>query len=143
MTEENNILNELYHTAKMGVVSISEVVKNVQEESMKTLILDQMQFYSELKDKTKIMLTQAGEEVSEISNFGEMFQKLMVKMKATFDKSHSHVADMMIQGTLMGITNILMVYNKIKRNLDTDIVKIVEEALQKQSDFIEDLKEYL
>ena len=64
-----------------------------------------------------------------------------VQMETMNDKSNSNIAEMLIQGTNMGIIEGRKILNNKK--LEKNVTKIIEEFVVMQEKCVEILKEYL
>ena len=63
-------------------------------------------------------------------------------MKTLFDNSRNQVAEMMINGTVMGINELTAMKNE-GAILDKEVLSFVEELLSLEEDYEERLKKYL
>ena len=75
------------------------------------------------------------------------FKKAMlwsgVKMNAMKDDSKSHIADMLIQGTTMGLTEIMTLISENGEIMDKEVLSLAEELRDMESSFLERMKSYL
>ncbi|MFR8103613.1 MAG: hypothetical protein ACLU8F_00765 [Clostridia bacterium] len=143
--EENNnlkVLKELHKAAKMGMDSISFVSKKVQDDNFKTLLSNQYNNYGNVVVKTNDIYHKFGE----LPNNNDIKDKVMgwtgVQMNTINDKSNSHIADMLIQGTNMGIVEGKKLLNHYP-NIDQEIKDTLQNFIQMQEDNIQELKPYL
>ena len=65
-----------------------------------------------------------------------------IKMKLIFNNSKNHIADMMIQGTTMGITELTAMKNESK-NLDEDVKNLIVKLLALEEEYLVRLKKFL
>ena len=76
-----------------------------------------------------------------------VFKKAMmwssIKMSAMMDGSKNHIAEMMIRGTVMGITALKASENDAGDSADPDIMRLLREFIQLEEKFEEILKKYL
>jgi hypothetical protein len=64
-------------------------------------------------------------------------------MSALKDNSRSHVADMMLQGTIMGITALRSSQNMAKPDEDEEVLALLDEMLKAEERFEKTWKELL
>ena len=65
-----------------------------------------------------------------------------VKMNTLTDSTKSHIAELMIKGTVMGITELTAMINE-KKTLDKEVVEYIEKLLVLEEEYNEKLKKYL
>ena len=66
-----------------------------------------------------------------------------ITKEVMMDNSDSRIANMLIQGVTMGITDIKSKINKYKKVIDKKVLKIAQRYLKFQEDEIKILSEYL
>ena len=66
-----------------------------------------------------------------------------VKMNTLTDDSTSHIADMMIKGTVMGITELRQLISRGQDKISGEIIDYAKELLSLEESFEERLKTYL
>ena len=142
MDQPQYILNQINQGIKMGMDSISNVSEKVQDSRLKDELLFQYDKYNEI-------LNEVNDELSNYDNFPKdlnPMQKAMgwmgVEMNTLTDKSNSKIAEMMIQGTNMGIIKGVKLLN---HNPDTEqhIKDILNKFIDFQQNNVEQLKKYL
>ena len=62
-------------------------------------------------------------------------------MKSLKDNSSSKLAELLIQGTNMGIIEGIKILNH--KNIDQEVKKIIEKYVSMQEDYLENLKNFL
>ena len=67
---------------------------------------------------------------------------ISIKMKLMFNNSKTQIADMMIQGTTMGITELTAMKNE-SSNLSEDVANAVDKLLRLEEEYLERLKKFL
>ena len=66
-----------------------------------------------------------------------------IKMNTLTDNSRAHIAEMMIQGTVMGITSLKTSLGDLPENDDEEITALLKELIALEEDFEKKLKEFL
>ena len=66
-----------------------------------------------------------------------------IKMNTLTDNSRAHIADMMIQGTVMGITSLRTTASELPVDGNDEIIALLNEMIQIEEDFEKKWKEYL
>src|SRR5574344_799170 len=118
------ILNEINKAAKMGMDSISYVLKKVGEENMKENLVFQYSEYGKILDKVNTEFEKYGEVPDDEPATTKMMGWTGIELNTIKDKSNSHIAEMMIQGGEMGIIECqkLLNHNPTAENPTKDIL---------------------
>ena len=66
-----------------------------------------------------------------------------IKMNTAFDSTHSHIAEIMIKGTVMGITELTKIINETKCLSDEKALDFAKRLLSMEENFEERLKKHL
>ena len=137
-----NVLNELHKGAKMGMDSISYVYEKVGDIDFKDNLSFQYNQYSVVLDNLNNIYKKYGE----IPNDSNVKDKVMnwtgIQMNTMNDKSNSHIADMLIQGTTMGIIEGRKLLNN-NPDVDEDIRNVLNTFVKMQENNVEKLKTFL
>ena len=139
---EVTILNELNIGIKMGMDSISNVLESVKDDNFKKILLEQYNKYNEILNKVDKKLQTFDKVPKDLPAMQKDMGFIEVKMNTTSDNSISHIAEMMLQGTNMGIIKgIKLLHNN--PDMDKTIQNILNEFVDYQEKCMETLKEYL
>lgn len=142
MDETFEILNDIYQNTKMGGESIETLLGMVEDGQMKRDLITQRQGYSSLNEKAMEQLMQKNQSPRPISMMTKMMTNSGVKMNTLIDKTPSHIAEMMIQGSTMGIIKATETIHKAQ-SVDDQARSLAEEVVQFEQNNIERMKEYL
>ena len=142
MEKNIDILDELHKGSDMGLEAIDMIIKKVSDHSF-SLLLEKYKdeyekFCIEIKD---LYQTYSDKEVHEV-NMPEKIMAWYGIMKDTmFDDSDSKIAELMINGTVMGIIEGRKILNH--KIMDKKVHSICERFVKMQEKFVEELKKYL
>lgn len=144
MIENQNVqlLKELYQASHMGIEASNLVTSKVEDEGLREEIERQRQKYKSLAVKTERMLADAGETPESEPAMKKAMLWGSVQMNTLLDSSPSHIAEMMINGTTMGIVDMTKRLNQLPE-ADAGAKKLAEEFIQGQQKSIEVLKQHL
>ncbi len=139
MSVQCEIAAKLYKNMKMGSESIHNLLDKVTDKSLHTRMTEQMNGYDTFAEKAKALLIDHGEEAKEESALTKFWASMGMKMNTLMDSSASHIAQMMIEGSTMGITDTQKIINEYEGKPECedilavarDIVKFEEENVQK------------
>lgn len=141
---EGNIefLNYIYQNAEMGKTTISQLIDIAKDQSFKQSLQSQLREYNEIFDMADNMIKQCQETSKGIGTMTKLKTYIMINMNTIKDKTASHIAEMMIQGSSMGIVDItkrLKEYN----NSEQDIIELGNRLLKFEQQNIEEMKTFL
>ena len=142
MDSNRYILNELNKGIKMGMDSISNVSEKVQDDRFKQDLKYQYDEYNKILNEVNNELTNYDDFPKELNPMQKAMGWMGVELNTISDKSNSKIAEMMIQGTNMGIIEGVKLLNQ-NPEADTEVKNILNEFIRFQENTIEQLKKYL
>ena len=142
MDEEINVLDELNKGACMGMDAIQFIIDKVENKSLKEELNIQYNKYREISDKIcELYPEYSQKEPHETSAMNKAMTWWGIEMNTAFNKSTSKIAELLIQGTNMGIIEGRKLLNN--KNTDKEVHKLVEQYVDMQEDAVENLKKFL
>lgn len=142
MNGNAELLNFVYQNSQMGVETIKQLIDIVEDERFKERLRSQYDEYFEIHRAAKEALNKAGYDEKGIGTLDKIKTYLMINMQTMRDNSPSHVAEMLIIGSNMGVINAVKNLKKYK-NADPKILRLMEKLLKFEENNIQELKEYL
>lgn len=142
MNRETEFINKMYKNASMGAEAISYLVEKVGDCKMLSDLQAQHQQYNDIMSKCLNELSNQNQTPKSKNPMTQFCVWSGVQMNTLIDKSNDHIAEMMIQGSMMGIIDItrtLKEYNEIPENLK----RIGEELVTLEENNVQRMKEYL
>ena len=136
------ILNEIGKATRMGLSSITFVSDKVEDEKMKEDLSTQYADYGKVLDKVNTQFEKYGEIPDEEPMMDKMMSWTGVQMNTLTDKSNSHIAELMIQGNLMGIIESQKLLNH-SPEMEKEVKDILNDFINLQNNHIDKLKQYL
>ena len=142
MEKEINVLDELNKGSCMGVDAINFILDKVEDEEFKKVLNDQKDEYEKMTDKIGELYKEFSEkDPHETNAMTKAMTWSNVEMRTLTDHSNSKIAELMLQGTNMGIIEGRKLLNHKSGNEKVD--NLVEEYVNMQEKFVEILKKYL
>ena len=142
MDNNRYILNELNKGLKMGMDSISNVSEKVQDDRFKQDLKYQYDEYNKILNEVNDELTHYDDFPKEINPVQKAMGWMGVEINTIMDKSNSKIAEMMIQGTNMGIIEGVKLLNQ-NPDADEEVKNVLNEFIKFQENTVEQLKKYL
>ena len=140
--QDLELLNSLYKNASMGTTSINTILPKVEDPQLKGELQAQLNNYSTECQDLKQKIQMQNEEPKEIGNLSKFYADAGIMMSTMMNSAPSHIAEMMIQGTNMGVIEITKNLNADK-NITPEIKSQAEDMLKKEQQYIDKLKAYL
>lgn len=142
MDNNINILDELNKGCCMGIDAIDLILKKTNEHSFIDLLNELKGKYIDLsKEINEIYKEYTTDDIHETTKIEKALTWYGIEKDTIMDDSTSKLADLMINGTNMGIIEGRKIINNKK--MDKKIKHISEEYIKIQEKYLEKLKKYL
>ena len=133
---EVNVLDELSKGACMGRDAIHFIMDKVEDEKLKKELDRQYREYKEISEEiNKIYPEYSEDEPHKTSAMNKMMTWYGIEMKTFMDSSTSKIAELLLQGTNMGIIEGKKILNN--KNLDKEVSDIVSSYVTMQEKSVE------
>ncbi len=142
MNNELYILNEVNKGIKMGMDSISTIAEKVGDGNFKDDLLFQYDKYNDILNKVNAELKNYNDFPSELPPMQKIMGYVDIQVSTLNDKSNSHIAEMLIKGTNMGIIEGVKLKNQ-NPTTSEPVQNILDEFIKFQENNVEKLKKYL
>ncbi len=139
----NETVNNIYKNAHIALQSISNVLPEVTDQNMRDELNLQYDGYDKFIGKLSSFMRDRNVEPKDVNVMKKAMLFTSVKMNTLTDDSTSHIADMMIKGTVMGITELRQLISRGQDKIDDSILDYAKELLELEETFEERLKAYL
>lgn len=140
-TEE--ALAEIYRNAQLALVSITDILPSVEDEEVRSELHAQHEEYERFSAKAAMLARDKGLELKEPNPIKKAMMWGSIKMNTLTDNSRSHIAEMMVQGTVMGITALRTTAGELSPDGNESIISLIEEMIAKEEEFEKRWKAYL
>ena len=118
------------------------LLDKVEDENLKEVLNNQYKNYEDISNQIgKLYPKYSDKEPHETNTMNKVLTWYGVEMKTLMDNSSSKIAELLLQGTNMGIIEGRKILNNKK--LDPKVHKIAQEYVARQEDAVEKLKEFL
>lgn len=136
-------LAEIYRNAQLALVSISNILPAVEDEEIKTELHSQHEEYERFSAKAAMIARDLGLELKEPNPMKKVMMWGSIKMNTMTDNSRAHIADMMVQGTVMGVTSLRTTASQLPVEGNDKIIELLDEMIQIEEQFEKKWKEFL
>ena len=141
--KSEELLAELYRNCQLALQSIADILPETAEGKIRDEILTEHDEYEQFSGRIAILAKDKNFEVKEPNLMKKAMMWGSIKMSTLTDNSHQHITEMMIQGTVMGITALKTTLGDMREGADEEIVKLAQELLQAEEKFEQRLKALL
>lgn len=142
MEKVKNYATAIYQNAMTGIQSIRDIEDAVKDEELKKELSFEIEKFNKVSKKIEKFASENGFEVQENNFFEKMKMLMSVKMSTLADKSTRHIAEMLILGTVMGLTTCYKDQSDHK-NVSGELDAIVRELEIIEEDNYSRLKKFL
>lgn len=136
-------LAEIYRNANYAMQSIEDILPEVEHEGLKEEIRVQHDGYAQISAKAAKLAKDKGIEMKETGPIQKAMMWSSIKMSTMFDGSRNHIAEMMVRGTVMGITALKTTQSEMPSEPDKEIESLLKELVALEEGYEKRLKEFL
>ena len=143
-TKEAEMLEKLYKNVKMGSDSIIKLMDKATDGEFKTALTKQIDGYESLAKKIKKRLSDMGQEAKEENVMVKMWSSVGMAMNTLMDSSDSHLAQLIAEGSTMGITDsIKLLRDHENTNVSEEALALVRDVIKFEERNLETAKKYI
>ena len=140
---DSEIVAEIYRNAQLALESISDIMPAVQDGDIRDEIMHQHEEYEKICSKAAALALKYNYDVKEPSPIKKAMMWSAIKMGTANDNSTQNIAQMMIRGTVTGITSLKTSLTDSGNKLDTEVKKLLTELINMEEGFEKNLKKFL
>ena len=135
-------LNDIYKNAHIALQSISDLLPAVEDDDIKNELQEEYEGYEKVIGKLSTFMAEHNVEPKDVNPLKKAMLWSSIKMKTLFNNSRNQVAEMMINGTVMGINELTAMKNE-GANIDEGVLELLNELLSLEEQYEQNLKKYL
>ncbi len=136
-------LAEIYRNSGLALQSIADILPAVEDESLREEILREHEEYEKISADASLLARKNGQELKEPNPIKKAMMWGSIKMSTLTDNSTQHIADMMLRGTVMGITALKKTLTDSQGQLDDEVDELLKRLITLEESFEHNLKAYL
>ena len=135
-------LNDTYKNAHIALQSISDIIDGVNDQELKEELKSQYEGYEGVMSELNAYMEENGIERKDINFFKKAMLWSSIKMKTLIDDSRNQIADMMLNGTVMGINELTAMKNE-GENFDPKVTEFIQKLLSLEEEYEQRLRKFL
>ena len=136
------LLNAIYKNVTMATHAIDSIHNKISDRKLTKLIDKQNKIYERITAECENLAGHINEDLTAINPIAKMTSSVSINMKTMINDETSHLADMLIQGTTMGITEIIKAVGEF-RTASSEIKNVATELQHAEEEFVDSLKTFL
>lgn len=142
--ETAEFLDRMYKNVKMGAESIVTLMPKVKDEGLRNEMTSSLSTLEGYSTKIGEMLYDEGVKPKEENAFTKMASKMGINMNTMMDSTTSHIAEMMMEGYTMGITDMTKdIRERENKNVSESSLKLAREIVSFQEEKFSEMKKFL
>lgn len=139
---DTELLRDIYQDARMGEETIKTLIKSVEDNQIRSDLQAQMAGYVDFYGRAQKELAKRHADPEEVGALTKASSYLGVKLNALIDHTPSHIAEMMIQGSTMGVVSMTESMNKHAgagheaKSLAADVVSFEQKNIERMKSYL-------
>ena len=143
MEDSEALLRFIHKNAAMGVGTLPQALSLPQSRAMTSALQDQLREYRSIAARSQSYAKEKGLHLKGPGSAALTMSGMMLRAQTALDPSTSKLAEMMIQGSSMGITEAVKKLHQYENDVEKDIKKLMERLQEFEEENVEKLKEFL
>ncbi len=138
------MLDRMYKNVKMGSDSMVNIMSKVKDDGLRQELTSQLDKYEEYAKQVGNMIYSAGSTPKEQGVMTKMSAKMGMAMNTMTDSTSSHLAQMIIEGATMGMTDMTKIVREYEnRGCSEASLKLARDIAGFEDKSIDALKKFL
>lgn len=142
MADQSKLYNALYQNAEVGTGSIKKIFPKVHDTKLRGELRMQLSNYSDQTNMLTNQMRARNMTPKPVSKMAKAMMSMGITMNCARDNSTQHIAEMLIQGTNMGVIKINKALNR-SVTAEPELIQEAKDMLSKEQHYIDNLKSYL
>ena len=138
----SQLLNAIFKNVTMATHAIDTIRDKIDNKKLLKLLEKQNGIYEEITTRCKSISSEISQNLEPINVFAKMSSSASINLKTMMNDETDHIAEMLIQGTTMGITDIIKSIGEFN-TADKEIKNVATELQHSEEEFVDSLKTFL
>mgnify|MGYP004644828299 CR=1 FL=1 len=136
------VLKNAHQNIQMALISLDDVIK-IAQGGLKEELLNEREGYEKIITDVAVLAHDKKIKLSDVGAIKKTMVSASVSMKTMVDDSDSHIAEMTLKGTVLGVTELIKDISEYGHLLDKDVYDQLEILKEFEEQCEENLKKYL
>ena len=143
-SDNAQMLDKMYKNVKMGSDSMVSILSKVKDTGLKDELTSQLDKYERYSKKVATMIYDAGGTPKDEGVIAKAGSKIGIEMNTMLDATSSHLAQMVIEGATMGMSDMTKLLREYEnKNCSEATMKLAREIAEFEDKSVDSLKKYL
>jgi hypothetical protein len=143
MDSNSELLTYIHQNAEMGKDTLNQLIGITKDNSFKSLLQSQFDEYNMINNTTEQKLRARDKEPKDINPLIKAQSYISINLNTLANKKPSHISEMIIQGSTMGVIDITKKIKDYGPTADQDVLDLANTLLSFEQRNIEECKKYL
>ena len=136
------LLNAIYKNVTMATHAIDSLQDKIADKKLLKLMNKQNKIYEEITAKCEALAAHISEDLTAINPIAKMTSSVSINIKTMMNDETNHISEMLIQGSTMGITDIIKSIGEFSSS-NKEIKNLAVELQHAEEEFVDSLKTFL
>ena len=141
-TNFENLIDKAYENVRMATYAIDCLIERIDSPKLEELVRKQNEFYLDSTKDINNLAKSKNVELEDVSVMDKAMSYMSIKMKTMNNNDASKISEMLVQGTTMGITDMIKSKNDYPVE-NEELNSIVEIIISHEEMFVDSLKTFL
>lgn len=142
MNQNSELLNFIYQNSQMGIETLEKLLTITEDVEFKNCLESQLSEYKTINEKAQKKLNENGYDKKGISTFSKIQSYIMINLETMMNKTPSHISEMIITGSTMGVIDAIKNIKKYK-DAEPSILALMDNLKKFEERNIDQLKAFL
>ena len=142
MEDSEALLRFIHKNAAMGVGTLPQALSLPQSRAMTSALQDHLREYRSIAARSQSYAKERGLHLKGPGSAALAMSGMMLRAQTALDPSTSKLAEMMIQGSTMGVTSLTRQIRDYDGE-DTEVLDFAKKQLKREEKNIDELKKFL
>ena len=117
-------------------------MEKIENDKLAELLRKQNKFYLDTTDKITHIAKTLNYELKDVNFVTKGMSYMSIKTKTLMNNDSPKLAEMLIQGTTMGITDTIKAQSEYKTN-NEELINVTQRIIKHEEEFVDSLKTFL
>lgn len=142
MNQNSELLNFIYQNSQMGIESLEKLISITKDNEFNKCLQSQLSEYRIINKEAQKKLNENGYDEKGIGAFTKIQSYIMLNFETMMNKTPSHISEMIITGSTMGVIDAIKNIKKYK-DAEPSILALMDDLKKFEERNIDQLKTFL
>ena len=134
--KSEEVLAEVHRNCRLALQSIANILPETEDTELREELMRQHENYEKICGKAAVIAKDKSIELKDPNPIKKAMMWGSIKMSTMADNSRAHIAEMMVQGTVTGITALKSTLAEVCGECaDEDVLSLAKELLSAEESF--------